>query len=260
MAQILPPKAYVNDGTGQVYHTIVTNSGTAPAACLSVAFDVETGFFYSGGSLSNDRSLPTTVSGIDPFTVSFPGGFDLETGGSITLTYRLGTTCDALFGRNPLGVTALFAGGTAQDISLAVVTTGLISVDLSPVSPVPFEAAVGDTLVLVATITNNGQGSVFGVDFSTQWGDDLTSPILSGGDILPAQIGNTFQATVSELKAGESRSFQFTLVVAGCPDLAADVQGSEPCKPGTVFSDDRSPFLILKQPNIVITPTDAAIS
>ncbi len=252
------PTAYRNDNVGRTYELAVSNpSPTTPATNLSVQISIPGGFSYVAGSVTNDQGLTEDVTtGAGSITIDFVGGYDLPPGDTLTLTYQMVTDCSVPIGQSALVATAYHDEGT--DISNGLVTTEgpLLEVDLTAN---PSSVLVGDTITCRATVSNNGDGSVFSVDFRANWGAGLDSPTLVGGNLTPSLVGDSFQVTTGEIPGGESRYFDFTVRVADCENLVLEATGEDPCEPGVVFSDDSSPFLVLKQPNVGINAPSTTI-
>ncbi|MBI9073831.1 MAG: isopeptide-forming domain-containing fimbrial protein [Desulfatibacillum sp.] len=259
------PDAFINDSItgsqGQTYQLALSNATALTSTNITVSVDIPVGFSYVNGTLTNNRGLTRSVTPGDPFTIDFVEGLTLNPGESIDMTYRLATDCNALPGQQLISATATYDEPQSPDANSDLVTikSGLIEVDLIPVLPNPFNVEVGDTVQLTARITNDGEGSLFKVDFAANWGADFSSPSLVGGTLTPTLAGNSYTVTTGEIPAGESREFTFELAVAGCDDLSIDVEAENPCDIGTTYTDDSSPFLTLKQPNVTIGTADASL-
>ena len=260
------PDAFVNDSIagsqGQTYALAVSNLSALTSTNIVLSVDIPLGFSYVSGTLTNDLGLTPSVTAGDPFTIDFAGGLTLAPGESIHMTYRLATDCDAPLGQQLISVSASYDedGGTAdKNSSLVTIKTGLITVDLIADSPLPFNVEVGHTVQLTARIINEGEGSLFKIDFNANWGADFSSPSLVGGTLSPVLLGNSYRITTGEIPAGESREFTFELIVNGCDDLSIDVDAANPCDPLTIYRDDSSPFLTLKQPNVTIGAANASL-
>lgn len=259
------PDAFINDSIagsqGQTYQLAASNPTALTSTNVAFSVDIPAGFSYVAGTLTNDLGLTPNVTAGDPFIIAFNEGLTLAPGDSINMTYRLATDCTAAPGQQLISVTANYDEPESPDSNTSLVTikSGLILVDLIAVSPNPFNVEVGDTVQLTARITNDGDGSLFKINFNANWGADFSNPSLVGGTLTPSLNGGQYEIVTGEIPAGESREFTFELDVAGCDDLAIDVEAEDPCDPGTVYTDDNSPFLTLKQPNISIGTANASL-
>ncbi|WP_028315925.1 isopeptide-forming domain-containing fimbrial protein [Desulfatibacillum aliphaticivorans] len=259
------PDAFINDSIagsqGQTYQLAASNPTALTSTNVAFSVDIPAGFSYVAGTLTNDAGLTPNVTAGDPFVIDFNEGLTLAPGDSINMTYRLATDCTAVPGQQLISVTANYDEPESPDSNSSLVTikSGLIQADLIAVSPNPFNVEVGDTVQMTARISNEGEGSLFKIDFNANWGADFASPTLTGGTLAPTLSGDSYTVVTGEIPAGESREFTFELVVAGCDDLAIDVGAEDPCDPGTIYTDDNSPFLTLKQPNITIGTANASL-
>ena len=259
------PTAFQNDAAGQTYQAIITNpAGTIDVNLTQVSLDIpDSGFFYVGGTLTADDggSVSVTVSGTDPVLIDFPAGYTLSAGGGVTITYDLSTNFEASEGDFPLTVTATYDGAEAdQDDGLITVAGCQAELEVSPISPAPYEVAVGDTIVVEARVQNTGPGPVFDVDLSADWGAGFGNPALeAGGTVTPTRTDSAYETTIPEIPAGEERFFRYRLEVIGCEDLTTKGVLVDPCDPDVTFTEDASPLLRVEQPNLSLIVSDIAI-
>ena len=254
--------AVKNDPVGQSSQIAITNSG-GTAQNISVSLDIPDGFFIVENTISNDWQHPMTINQGDPSIITFDNLF-LGTNEAIQLTYFLGTTCDANTGKHALFSTVSFDDASSQphsieNISLINMEGGLIVLDLTPIDPIPFAVEPGDRVTVKAILTNNGNGGMNLINLKASWGKGFDSPVLGDKNITPV-LGNYQYQHISDIIPGKGQIyFEFSLRVVSCDNLAIDLKAFDPCDPDTLFTDDSSPFLILKQPNMQMSGSQATI-
>ncbi len=265
VTQTIPSAAYTNDATGQTYTATITNpAGSVAANNFSVEINIpNTGFAFVPGSLTNSKGLTTSISGTDPVIVSFSPSYNLPAGQSIIFTYKLATNCFAVEGDYPNTVTTRYDGSPASgDYNDGIITIvgRRIEISHTAISPLPYQVTVGDTVNLRAEVFNRGTGPIFNVAMTAEWGTGFASPALTGGTITPTLSGSKYSSTIPQIPAGGSVWFEYTLDVVSCIDITVFASAIDPCDATTVYKADKSPLLVLKQPNIAITTTDANIA
>ncbi|ETR65690.1 MAG: hypothetical protein OMM_13862, partial [Candidatus Magnetoglobus multicellularis str. Araruama] len=93
----------------------------------------------------------------------------------------------------------------------------------------------------------------------SQFGTGLIEPELIDGNLTPELNGQRFQVRIDSLPGGETRFFKYSVKVNECENLELDVGAINPCEPNLTYTDDDSPKLLLKQPNIKIIAENATI-
>lgn len=252
------PNAYKNDQNGQLYEIKLTNPNTEnPAENISIEIQIPDGFTYIPDSMSNSLDLTMTITDGENLLVTFSPDAKLDPLSELVITYRLQTSCDVILGSHPLPVNLSYNDNTDSNTGVVTVKAGLIVVDISAE---PEYVLVGDIVNVTVNISNTGEGSLFSIDFWSQWGTGLIDPNLIDDDLTPELNGQRFEILIDSLPAGESRFFKYTIKVNECENLELDVGAIDPCEPDLTYSDDNSPKLILKQPNINLSAATAVIT
>jgi fimbrial isopeptide formation D2 family protein/uncharacterized repeat protein (TIGR01451 family) len=255
--------AVKNDPTGQAFQIAIANSG-GTARNISVSLDMPDNFFLVENTLSNDWQHPMNIQTNDPAFITFDNLF-LGTDETIQLTFNLGTNCDAGTGNHPVITTISFddvsnVSHSIEDFSLIDLAGGLIALDLSPIDPLPFAIEPGDRVTVKAMLTNNGNGGMNLVNMRASWGTGFDMPELGDRNITPNLGDHQYSYIADIIASKEHRYFEFSLRVISCDDLTIDLESFDPCDPDTIFTDDSSPFLILKQPNMQMSGSQATIA
>ena len=260
--QTVIPEAIKNDPSGQTYEINISNTGGITKD-MTIKLDIPEGFFLLQNTVFNNGQHNMTVVPGDPATLSFDS-FSLCTDETIQVKFNLGTTCDVVIGTHPLIITIIY--NDADDITyeneivdLIHLPAGLIVLDLSPVSPIPFAIEPGNRITVKGTLTNNGQGVLNFIDIRAEWGIGLSNPTLGDNNITPVLNDRQYQYISDIIPAQKSIFFEFSLDVISCENLTIDIKAFDPCDSSTIFTDDSSPFLILKQPNMNMSASDTSI-
>jgi len=257
------PDAIKNDPTGQAYQLGIVNTG-GTAQNIFVSLDIPDSFFLVENSVSNDWNHSVNIIGEDPAMITFENLF-LGTDETIQLTYFLGTTCDAIAGTHPLIININYDDPNNQphiieEFSLINLHGGLIVLDLTPIDPIPFVIEPGDRVTVKAMLNNNGQGGINRIQIQASWGIGFDTPVLGENNITPILGDHHYQYISNIIPSQENIYFEFSLRVISCDDLSIDLKAFDPCDPNTLFTDDSSPFLILKQPNMQMSGSQATIA
>lgn len=255
--------AVKNDPTGQVCQIAIANAG-GTAQNISVSLDMPDDFFLVENSVSNDWQHAMSIQANDPAIITFDHLF-LGTDETIQLTFSLGTGCDAGTGSHPLITTISFddvsnVSHSIENFSLINLAGGLIVLDLSPIDPIPFAIEPGDRVTVKAMLTNNGDGGMNFVDLRASWGTGFDMPELGEKNISPILEDHQYSYISDIIASKAARYFEFSLRVISCDDLTIDLKAFDPCDSDTIFTDDSSPFLILKQPNMQMSGSQAIIA
>ena len=251
------PTAYKNDQNGQNYEIKLLNSDTENSAeNISLEIIVPDEFTYITDSISNSLDLTMIITEGENLIVAFPPDAKLEPSTELIITYRLQTSCDVVLGNHPLKVNVNYNESSETDTSVVTVKAGLIIVDIAAE---PEYVLVGDIVEVTVNISNAGEGNLFSIDFWSQCGTGLIEPELIDGDLTPIENGQKYQIVIDSLPGGESRFFKYKIKVNECENLELDIGAIDPCEPDLTYSDDNSPKLILKQPNIKISAENASI-
>jgi uncharacterized repeat protein (TIGR01451 family)/fimbrial isopeptide formation D2 family protein len=263
------PDAYVNDSTGQQYTVVFTNTGDLPAQNVTADVRVkkgggfDTGFSFRNGTVvarkNGGAPLTANVTGTNPAQITFSPQLDLAVGDQLEIAYQLATDNSVTSGElDVLRVTGYYSNGgyNYNDPDERIVAIGLLTVTLTPISPLPFEEYRDNQVTLEARITNNSSaGSMFGVPFHVDWGSGFGSPSLVSGDLTPALNGNSYETNITELQAGQSKYFRFRLTVTGYQDFSL-LLTAKPGSPGVEYTDSVIFNLLIHQPKIEITTPD----
>jgi uncharacterized repeat protein (TIGR01451 family)/fimbrial isopeptide formation D2 family protein len=271
------PDVFVNDFTGREYEATIDNTGDVIAQTVAVSINIPDGggFFYKTGTLTalfknniSDSGTPlaVTVTGSDPINVAFNTPLSLAPGQIVEITYRLGTTTGIAPGNTYiLQFHDTYTDGIRPyheiDEELLDVKRGLATITLTPISPLPFQAKRGEVVTLEARVTNNGDGSLFNLNFNAVWaaGFGLPQLVPASSNITPTLVGNTYQTVISEIPVGESRYFQFQLTVIDYQNFDLTSTVTDPADSESPYSDLVIFVFIMNQPNITITAPDFTI-
>ncbi len=278
------PDTFINDTAGQTYQATITNIGDMTAQNVAVNIDIPAGFYKIGTPTalfktdSDDPGTPVaiTITGSDPFDVSFDIPLSLAPGQIVEITYQLATTLLVAPGNSSVNTITVNESYTYIDIHgedipanesyqrLVYVKQGIINVTLTPINPLPFQASRGETITLEARLTNSGDGPLYNVNFTATWGANFSSPQLVGGNVTPTQSGNSYIYTTGiadAVQPGASVYFRYQLTVSDYHFTFAlhSTATSDPVSPGNPGSAAAVFTFIIQQPNINITSTPITI-
>jgi len=221
-----PAGVSTGDTAGQVYTATVRNgSATRIAYSLYLSATLPaTGFSYVLGSSTVVSRTGTIVhnesTGAGAVTWTPTTTFDLGTGETITLTFRLSTACNAVSGQQ-LRVWTNYEdapGGNSYAASGEVnITVGSGNLVIEK-SPNVQDARYGDVVTWTVKAKNTGLGDLYGVAVTDTIGSGFTDVNLDG---LPTAI--------STMAVGQSQSFTVTARVNSCTNLTDTVQASWNC-------------------------------
>ncbi len=267
------PDAFINDAAGRTYQAQIDNTGDATAQNATFSIEPPTGFTYKTGTLTavytpnGGGATPVTLqlSGANPVDITFATPIDLAPGDKIAFTYQL-TTAASVAAGNTYYVTFndYYSDGVKAyheiDQQLIDIKSGLINLTVTPISPLPFQARRGEFITLEACLTNDGEGSLFGVDFGVNWGGNFNAPQLVGVggtashvELTPIAAGNGYQVTTGEIPAGHSVFFRYRLTVSDFQNSFALTGFATDPALGTITASAFFTF-IMNQPNISINP------
>ena len=252
------PTAYKNDQNGQEYEIILTNLDTENfAENITIEIEIPDEFTYITDSMTNSLGLTMLVTDGDKLLVTLSPDQIIETSSELIITYRLKTSCDVILGSHPLQINLNDNENVETNTGVVTVKAGLIIVDIAAE---PEYVLVGDIVEITVKISNIGEGALFSIDFWSEWGTGLIEPTLIDGDLTPEINGQIFQLLIDSVPGGASRFFKYTVKVNECENLELDVGAIDLCEPDLKYSDDNSPKLILKQPNIKVAAENATIN
>ena len=251
------PTAYKNDQNGQEYEIVLTNLDPDNfSENMTIEIEIPDEFTYIADSMTNSLGLTMVVSDEDQILVTLSPNEIIETSSELVIQYRLKTSCDVILGRHPFKVNVNTNENTESNTGVVTVKTGLIIVDIATE---PEYVMVEDIVEVTVEISNTGEGTLFSIDFWSQWGTGFIEPELLDGNLTPEINGQKFQILIDALPGGESRFFKYQVKVNECENLELDVGAIDPCEPDITYRDDDSPKVVLMQPNIKVSAEKATI-
>lgn len=290
ITQEVPAAVFVNDYVGRDYSVKLQNTGDAIAQNVSATLTLPNGFIYTEGSLNiavyrynsgsggfdeDSSGFSATTTGTNPVEISFSPTLNLNPGNPgnnfkgdyVVITYQLTTTPGVVSGNtNILKVRSDYTDAAAKsyfepDEVLLDVLQGEVELSLISVTPAPFQARRGETVVLEARIKNAAEeGSLFGVDFRVDWEEGFSNPqLVSVGstttsvELTPSLDGNGYRITAGEIPAGHSVFFRYQLTVDGYEKFALTSTADDPARSEINYQDSVVFSFIMNQPDIVIT-------
>ena len=197
-------------------HPTDTAGNLAITATLPANFDYSSTLNVADGAGAVTYTVNATASEIE-WTLA-DGAYSLTPGQSITITYRMGTQCDAESGRN-VQVTAdyVFSDTLYRDTFFSDAVTvqrGNLTLQKLPSNQ---PAAVGDVVTWTVLARNTGLGYVYDAYLTDTIGAGFTD------------VEGLSTAYVAELAPGVTDQFVVTATVASCTNLTNTVTAAWRC-------------------------------
>ena len=235
---LTPPPYAVSQGNaaGDLYTVTITNNGTISATEISLGVDPAGGFYY-GGSAAATSNISGTLGLSNPGSTTPDATFSLRVTGAppanaldpnetITFTFKLATTGDAVSGRS-LWVHLWSGSPTTKTCKSATenvqTVRGNLVVSKNPTVQI---GEVGDVITWTLTMRNTGLGEVYNARITDTIDSGYSNPQITQGAALIQRPSTIIQngVNIPLLEPDQTMSYIVTGTLDACSNLSNNVE------------------------------------